>query len=293
MIHSSSPNTWQGIRLNTSYISGACTHPDSRSKGLMKHLLAEAFLRMKQRKTAFSILIPQEDWLYNYYSQSGYATSLYDTPENYYLQVYSAHPAVQALTPEECNRQITPLYAYFQEEMLKRPNCVQHTLKDFKTILQDLYMSEGKLLVYFSASGQIQGMAFALPLSDKIRINELLAGPEDEKSALLQTAATLWNKGEIECKIPPRPGNMQKRGMLRIIDAKQVLDVYAALHPHKSLLLQLTDEQLPSNNGYYRIRNGKVFRTGAGIHKPNLQLRIRELAELIVETPIFISLMLD
>ena len=59
------PMTWYGKTVMTSYISGACTHPSFRSGGLMRKLLAEAFLSMKSRKTAFSILIPQEPRLYD------------------------------------------------------------------------------------------------------------------------------------------------------------------------------------------------------------------------------------
>ena len=36
------PMTFCGQTINTSYISGACTHPDFRDKGVMRELLAEA-----------------------------------------------------------------------------------------------------------------------------------------------------------------------------------------------------------------------------------------------------------
>ena len=64
--------TWNQQEVPVSYISGASTHPDARNKGLMQKLLTEAFFTMKNQKFIFSILIPQEDWLYDYYSQAGY-----------------------------------------------------------------------------------------------------------------------------------------------------------------------------------------------------------------------------
>ncbi len=79
------PMTWYGQTVTTSYISGACTHPSFRSRGFMRKLLTEAFLTMKNRKIAFSLLIPQEPRLYDYYRQAGYAPVLAYTPENYYL----------------------------------------------------------------------------------------------------------------------------------------------------------------------------------------------------------------
>ena len=58
--------------INTSYISGACTHPDYRSGGLMRRLLAEAHRRMYADGILLSSLIPASHSLKDYYSKSGY-----------------------------------------------------------------------------------------------------------------------------------------------------------------------------------------------------------------------------
>lgn len=49
------------------YISGACTMPDCRGKGLMRSLLADSLKEMFARGDVFTALIPQEEWLYGYY----------------------------------------------------------------------------------------------------------------------------------------------------------------------------------------------------------------------------------
>ena len=117
---------------------------------------------------------------------------------------------------------------------------------------------------------------------------------DTEKEALLQAAAHKWEKGEIECRVPVRTGKkITLKGMARIIDVFQVLSVYASTHPRKTLFLRVTDNDLPSNNGYYRIMNGRAFRTGAGIHKTDHDMNIEELTQLLFENPGFISLMLD
>lgn len=81
--------------------------------------------------------------------------------------------------------------------------------------------------------------------------------------------------------------------MARIIDVPQALSVYASTHPRKTLFLQIEDPDIPSNNGYYRLMNGHVFRTGAGIHKTDHHLHIGELTQLLFENPGYISLMLE
>lgn len=286
------PMTWHGKQVMASYISGAGTHPSFRSKGLMHKLLSEAFMRMKNRKIAFSILIPQEPWLYEYYSRSGYAPVLAYAPENYYLSVRNNNPFVSF--PERENLDIDKLYPYFKKQMEQRDNCVQHTFEDFKIVLEDLYLSGGKLLLLENDEKKIRGMAFAVPYPDKVFINELLFENVEDKEALLQAAAYKWEKGEIECRIPVTSIKKQKkRGMARIIDAFQVLSIYASTHPRKTFFLHLSDPGIPSNNGYYRVMNGRVFRTGAGVNKTDYDLNIRELTEMLFENPGFLSLMLD
>ena len=40
------PMSFFGKQVATSYISGACTHPDFRNRGVMRQLLSQAFARM-------------------------------------------------------------------------------------------------------------------------------------------------------------------------------------------------------------------------------------------------------
>lgn len=284
---------WQGKKLSVSYISGASTLPEARNKGIMHKLLNKAFLIMKSRKIALSVLIPQEAWLYDYYARSGYAPAFAYTPENYYLPVRRLHPAVKILDRADYLGMTDEIYRYFDRHLQKRANCIQHTADDFAIIADDLYLSGGRLLLSRQTPDRISGLAFAQPLPEKVKINELMYEGEEDKSALLNTAAAFWDKGEIECKTPPRSGHSARRGMARIIDAYQMLCLYAAAHPRKSLLLHLKDEGLLSNTGYYRLKNGLCFRTGSGVQRPDLKLDIGELARLVFEQPAFLSLMLD
>ena len=44
------PMTFCGEQIPTSYISGACTHPDFRGNGVMRELLSQAFARMRYNR---------------------------------------------------------------------------------------------------------------------------------------------------------------------------------------------------------------------------------------------------
>ena len=52
------PMTFEGEDIHTAYISGACTHPDYRNRGVMHELLSQAFARMLHNNVALSTLIP-------------------------------------------------------------------------------------------------------------------------------------------------------------------------------------------------------------------------------------------
>ena len=60
------PMTFGVTQIVTGYISGACTHPLARARGVMTKLLREAFYVMRGRKIPVSTLIPASEWLYDY-----------------------------------------------------------------------------------------------------------------------------------------------------------------------------------------------------------------------------------
>ena len=64
--------TYYGTEISVAYISGACTLPSMRGKGLMKQLMQKAFDEMKYRSVAVAALIPADPWLFDYYRELGY-----------------------------------------------------------------------------------------------------------------------------------------------------------------------------------------------------------------------------
>ena len=60
--------------------------------------------------------------------------------------------------------------------------------------------------------------------------------------------------------LPPEDKQSQHPlGMARIINAKEVLQIYAAAFPEDEMQLELSDKQLSVNNGYYYLCKGKVY----------------------------------
>lgn len=245
-----------GSVLKTAYISGASTHPDFRNRGLMGILLKQSFEKMKKEGISFSILIPQELWLTDYYRRFGYST-IFGTSANHYLldsEIRSLSSYV--LTQHDCEIQLKRLFVYFSLKTADRRCAILHDYVGFEVILKDLYLSGGRLFIASDDDGEITGMAFGYLDETRVLIREILSDDVATEKELLQSAVAYWHVPEVTCIRPPLSVGSIPAGMLRIIDAENVLSRFAANYPDKSLSFRLSDTLLPANNGYYVLKDG-------------------------------------
>lgn len=276
------PMNWCGRQIATSYISGACTLPGARSKGTMKKLLAESFAAMKSRHIALGTLIPAEPWLFDYYHKMGYTTVFDYTSEEHNLTPSSDNPAGLSGCAAEYSGIPEQVYPWFTRKMNERTCCVQHPMDDFTTILQDLYTDGGKLITARDHTGAFAGIAFAIPYENTTYILDLLYDSAHAKQALLQAAANEWGNCRIKCKVAATSSPGIHQGMARVIDAEQMLAIYAGRYPDKEFSLQLTDAQLPSNNGYYYIKHGICSHLPSAGGTPDFNMDIQTLTQVLL-----------
>lgn len=278
--------------IETSYISGACTHPEYRSKGVMRELLAQAHTRMLQRGVLISTLIPGEPWLFDYYTRMGYASVFGYSKKRLTLPKEILNDIVLCSGMEQNQEQV---YNYLNAQMAARPNCVQHTETDFQVVLADLQLAQGKLYVATSTEGELVGIAMGNNKEGVMELTELLTDSKEIEMALLR-----YIKKEEKCKsitiiAPPTKGaTFHPLGMARIIDAKAVLQLYAATAVQEEINIELTDDQLSVNNGYYYLCNGRCMYSNERLPGAHLQLTIAELSQRIL-APLrpYMSLMLN
>lgn len=287
------PMTFGGKEISTAYISGACTHPDYRNRGVMHELLSQAFTRMLHKKVAISTLIPAEPWLFNYYARSGYA-SVFGYTEYLFKAPKAALPQGSPVL-KVIGEYKEEVYHYFNRKLRERDYCIQHTETDFRVILADLQLSGGRLFT-LSQEGAIVALAVAYPDSEgKWTIGELLSDSPGMNSWMLQRICEEIKIPALEVLAPPVEGQASlPLGMARIISAKAVLDLYAAAHPEFELNISLTDELVSANNGYYYLNNGKCMNSAKRLPCSHLSLTIGELTEKVftISRP-YMSLMLN
>ena len=287
------PMTYEGKEINTAYISGACTHPDYRSRGVMHELLSQAFIRMLQNDITVSTLIPAEPWLFDYYARHGFAPVF-----RYRKLVYTASETplpkggpILKVTHEYKKE----IYEYLNRKLKERPNYIQHTQKDFQFVLSDLRLSQGNIYT-LNKEGNIVALAIAYPTDNgSLYIGEIVSDTPETNSMLLQRLCEIKHIPSIEVYMPPvGDADNIPAGMARIINAKTMLKLYAASHPELDITLYVTDEQISANNGYYYLHNGKCMSSAKRLPGSHLALTIGELTEKVFASlnP-YMSLMLN
>lgn len=287
------PMTYEGNEISTSYISGACTHPDYRSRGVMHELLSQAFTRMLHKEVAVSTLIPAEPWLFGYYARNGYAPV-------FRCRRYLFNASSTALPKGGPVLKVTHgyrdnIYEYLNRKLMERPNCIQHTKEDFLFVLADLQFSQGEIYT-LNHEGNIVAMAVAYPTGNGgWYIDEIVADTPEMSSVLLQRICEKSRISFVEVSTPPVTGVAnQPVGMARIINAKAMLQLYAEAHPEEEASIDLTDEQVSANTGYYYLNNGKCMSSAKRLPGSHLALTIGELTEKIfASSNPYMSLMLN
>lgn len=287
------PMTFCTEEVATAYISGACTHPDYRANGVMSELLAQSFVRMQQNNVLFSTLIPAEPWLLGYYARMGYAPVFLKTERTLLVDTING-VATQDVTIESTVEFNENHYQYLAKRMAERPCCIQHPAADFKVVLADLALAHGRVFVAKQAD-VVVAIATAYKKEQTIHISELFADNQPLENQLLYQLGQQMGGERIVIAMPVHDtSSATTLGMARIIDAKAVLQLYAKAHPKVELSINLADNQLSSNNGYYYLCNGKCMHDKIRLPGTYLHLSISQLSDKIL-SPLnpYMSLMLN
>lgn len=288
------PMTFGGKELQTAYVSGACTHPDFRNRGAMRQLLSDAFRQMYRNGIHLSTLIPAEPWLFHYYARNGYAPVFrYRTSTFIASGTPSPSPEYVLKTEDTFHAES---YQYLNHQLRKRPACIQHTEEDFHVILADLRLSKGTVYTLHHGT-KIVALAMAYPTDkDEWSIGEIVSDTPETQSLLLQRICERLKASSLTILLPPVADDEQNQplGMARIINAQAMLQLYAENHPEQTLHIQLTDELLSNNNGYYHVEKGDCKKSAKQPQCNYLALTIDELTEkILVASRPYMSLMLN
>ncbi len=202
------------------YISGAMTHPVYRRKGYMEQLLLFAFEEMKKNNFSISFLIPQEDWLFDFYSRFGFqkafpkVQSVQDIPRDVISDMKSFPLS---------NTMMDVSYLY-RSLLAKKENVVLKTEQQVKNIIEDVMMDGGKIFL------NPFGIAFVYYRDGKVSVRELLAETGRSRYSLLHSISDYYHVDEITLYqyIPQQQG--QFYGMIKSLnDIPLPSDIYMSM----------------------------------------------------------------
>ena len=284
------PMTFCNHMVSTSYISGACTHPDFRGNGIMSKLLLKVFTEMWTKDVLFSTLIPAEPWLFSYYERLGYAPVFYYSTEDV---IVPDSPSPRNITVTTISEYDENIYHYLNKKLAERPCCIQHTPEDFKIIVAGLAIND-EILFIAKQNHEVYGIAIVYQEDNHIIINEMFADSKDIELNLLYYISHYTNCRHLTLLKPPTDTISHSLGMARIINAKEVLQLYSAAFPKNEMQIELSDEQLSANNGYYSLYQGKCIFSKMPRSTTYSKLTISELTKRIL-TPLqpYMSLMMN
>ncbi len=256
--------TFYDREIETSYISGACTHPSMQSRGFMSRLLSGSFQEMYRRGVALTTLIPASGKVSDYYKKAGYAF-VFDYSQEHYETISLLGKNITSSKYEigEWNLSDSDgIYSYLAEKERKRPFSILHSKDDFFAVLEDLHNDNGTLFyIRNNFNHRICGLAFAVPLENRILLKELLFEDQGENHLLLWAIAKKYNNlKEIICTTLPYADAYFHLGMARAINAEYLLALYAKTFPEKEFVLKITDPVIVANKDVFFVKGGTVSR---------------------------------
>lgn len=119
--------TFHGNEIPVLYLSGVCTLPEARNKGFMPQLLLYSFEVAKERGYPLMLLVPQEQWLFNYYARFGFAQT-FDLGSE---PIYTLNEAFDEHTID-----FDAAYKAFDAHYRKQDMTIQKSFDDFYTMLE-------------------------------------------------------------------------------------------------------------------------------------------------------------
>lgn len=278
-----------GREVPVSYLSGAATRRLARGNGHMSRLLSIALRQACHRGDYLVSLIPASRRLFGYYARRGFATVFYIN-EQRYTSLHSF--PVAGSYSEIADLASDAVFDAFHRLEAARDGSIIHSRRDFDTILLDNALDGGDAVaISDDSTGEVAAIAFAVAegssQSDgRIVVRRLLAVSPDAEQAILRVLRSRHPSSPFTVIAPVEPSSfpIEARGMVRIVNAGELLRVYAEAAPSLSMFIRVSDPLIPDNNRIFRLHEGRLSSVD---HAPHLDLdvSVEVLAAILFSTP--------
>lgn len=282
-----------GQTVRVGYLSGLATLPEARGKGCAAKVLHKVHRRLYKEGVPLCYLIPGNDGLrrfYEDYRHGAYWTAAYRKEET----LAGTLPPDESITVDEPDEWGTELFVFYKKATAHIP-CMLHPAEgDFFAALAACDLEGGHVLVA-RRKLRIVGLCLAVPGSDgHCTIRELKTTEPHAEKALLLAARRTCGADEARRHVPAAgtDSGATPYAMARVTHVEKFFKMVLHAYPEFEMHIGIDgDFDIPENNGYYLLRNGKCTLTE---DVPTDIITPGGLAALFLSAiPTHISLMLD
>ena len=253
---------YRGECIPVGYISGACTCPEYRGRGIMGELLKEAHKQMYQDGKVFSMLIPANVGLFHYYNRFGYTDCMVQpSPSESFVMVDDVTTGQQITVFRSMSEleNVDTLQDFLEKNMKLHSCAMLHDEDDWKVVLSDLFLAEGVLVVEKGTNQEIKAMMLAVVADSQLRVLEYVGREEDYK-LLVGCAFTSLNLPQNTDVFISRTSSQ-----VRVLNVERSLTLYAQEHPDVCMKIRVVgDDCILENNGIYRLEGGVCVKMPMG-----------------------------
>ena len=284
--------TFYDTVLHAGYVSGLCVHPDYRRRGLAAQLLREAHRDLYRQGGTISFLIPANDYLRHYYERlqhGAYWTSTFRV-ERELTDGGGTDDSVVITRPDEWPAE---LYVFYRRhaafDFMLHPS-----ENDFFAAVAACDLENGYVLVA-RRKGRVVGLCLAQTEADgRLFVRTIAVTDRTVKELLVRRLKEETGAAAVLMRFPAAgtDDNVVPYAMARVVNVERFLKAVVRANPRFQLHIGVDgDLDIPENNGYYLVRDGRVTVTE---ERPGDIVTPGGLAALFLGSqPTFCELMLD
>jgi len=217
------------------YIMGAATSAQYQNRGFMTYLLEHAENLARTNGAQLSLLVPGEQYLYNYYRKRGYSA-------DFRVRAIKLEPGMLEDAPAAKSQIVvdraSPSFIYtIREESLNDQPHVQWSIDKIKTIMEDSFIYGDHVASY---PGEVdKAYAFYSVEGRKLFIKECLGTNDGAALTLIKELIKVNRAKSVNITLPPRAemfkheGELIPYGMAKPLNVKSHL---RDLEPYMNLM---------------------------------------------------------
>lgn len=285
--------TFYGLAQGAGYISGLATAENYRKQGLASQLLRTAHRRLYDQGAVLSFLIPGSEELRHFYEKAehgAYWTSTFRKETEIKIEG-EVEEKIEISQPEQWGHE---LYVFYRQHTADQLFMLHPGEEDFFAALETCDMEEGMVLVA-RRKRRVLGVCLVVKEKDgRCFLRSMIGVDKRVRDAFLHYIMTRFEVDKVFARVavPGSAAGAVPYAMARVVNVEKLLQAVLAVYPTFQLHIGVDgDLDIPENNGYYFVDEGKVMITDK---KPDSIVTPGGLAAMLLGAhPTTVEMMLD